>query len=112
VRFATLPGSKNICAGSVGRLGRLQSYKINPIASRSWCFDTLRVLMALGVFVLHDPEFLRRVCRELSTQSNPEKIQDLLSLLRAVVDDDREELALRLHHMAGRYPFLREHSKQ
>jgi len=72
----------------------------------------LWVLMAPGVFVLHDPEFLRRVCQELSTQSNPEKVQDLLSLLRAVVDDDHEELQLRLHRMAGRYPFLRELSKQ
>ena len=57
---------------------------------------------------MYDPKLLRKICAELSAERDSEKVEELLSLLRAIVDDDQEELCLRLHYLAGRFPFLAE----
>jgi len=63
--------------------------------------------------VLHDPELLRQICKELSNERNPERVQELFSLLRSVVEvDNWGELQWRLLDLADRYPFLRVNQKQ
>jgi hypothetical protein len=64
-----------------------------------------------GCSILYDPMLLRQICRELSVENDPEKVQDLVALLRAVVENDQAKLRSESHHLVDRYPFLRERLK-
>lgn len=61
---------------------------------------------------MYDPELLRQICKEIATEKNSGRLQDLLSLLRAVIEDDQEELRAQLLHLADRYALLNERLKQ
>lgn len=39
-----------------------------------------------------DTELLRAVCREIAVENDSARLQDLLSFLCAVVDDDHQEM--------------------
>jgi hypothetical protein len=67
--------------------------------------------MAQGGYGLYDPVLLRQICRELSAETDPEKIQDLLSLVRAVVENDQAKLRSESYQLVDRYPFLLEKLK-
>jgi hypothetical protein len=61
---------------------------------------------------MFDAELLRKICKELLAEKDSERLQELLSLLCALVEDDREEVRLKLRQLSGRYPSLREKSTQ
>jgi len=42
-----------------------------------------------------DDDLVRRLCREIVEEKDPEKVADLLSLLQAVIKDDEEEVRVR-----------------
>jgi hypothetical protein len=54
-----------------------------------------------------DAELLRAVCKELIAEKDLEKLQELLSLLCALVDNDQEEVDVMLRELSKRYPFLK-----
>jgi hypothetical protein len=62
-----------------------------------------------GSVVLFDPGPVRSICRDLAVETNPERVQDLMSLLQAVIRDDQEEVWLRLLCLAEKYaPVLKD----
>lgn len=54
-----------------------------------------------------DAELLRAICRELIAEKDHEKLQELLSLLCALVDNDQEEVDVKLRELSKRYPSLK-----
>jgi hypothetical protein len=54
-----------------------------------------------------DAELLRSICKELIAEKDFEKLQELLSLLCALVDDDQEEVEAKLRELSERYPSLK-----
>lgn len=61
--------------------------------------------------VFTDPILLRKICQELSIENDPGRLQDLLSLLRAAIEDDQTELKSKALYLGSRYAFLRERLK-
>jgi len=61
------------------------------------------------VCVVYSIELVRQVCRAINSASgDPEKEQELLSLLRAVIKDDQEEIRIRMTFLAQKYPITSE----
>jgi hypothetical protein len=54
-----------------------------------------------------DTELLRAICKELLIEKDSERLQELLSLLCALVDNDEEEVELKLQELSKRYPSLK-----
>jgi len=54
-----------------------------------------------------DTELLRRICRVLILEKDSERLQELLSLLCALVDNDEEEVELKLQELSKRYSSLK-----
>jgi hypothetical protein len=61
---------------------------------------------------MFDAELLRKICKELLAEKDSERPQELLSLLGALVEDDREEVRVKLRQLSERYPSVREKSMQ
>jgi hypothetical protein len=47
---------------------------------------------------------VRALCRDISAETDPHKVEELVSLLRAVIRDDQEEIRLRMSFLAKKYP--------
>ena len=54
-----------------------------------------------------DTKLLRAICKELMIEKDSERLQELLSLLCALVDNDEEEVELKLQELSKRYPTLK-----
>jgi hypothetical protein len=54
-----------------------------------------------------DAELLRAICKELIAEKDREKLQELLSLLCALVDNDQEEVDAKLRELSNQYPSLK-----
>lgn len=52
---------------------------------------------------MFNPAIIRRICQQLVAEDDPQRTRELLSLLKAVVRDDQEEVRLRLHFLAKHY---------
>ena len=52
---------------------------------------------------MYNTELVRQICHELSSESDPATAEELISLLRAVVLDDQEEVRMRMKFLAQRY---------
>ncbi len=57
---------------------------------------------------MFDTELLRAVCREIAMEKDAEKLQDLLSFLCAVVDDDHQEMRDLLLQISDNYSSLKK----
>jgi len=54
---------------------------------------------------LYNLELVRQICRELNNaKDDPEKERELLSLLRAVIQDDQEDIRTRMEFLVKKYP--------
>jgi DNA-binding protein H-NS len=56
--------------------------------------------------LLYDVNFIRAICRDLSRETNPEKTEELMGLLRAVMKEDREEFKARIKFLTEQYSHL------
>jgi hypothetical protein len=54
-----------------------------------------------------DTELLRAICRELITEKDSDRLEELLSLLCALIQSDQEEVELKLPELSKRYPSLK-----
>ena len=53
---------------------------------------------------VYDPELVRLICRDInSAKDNPQKEQELISLLQAVIKEDHEEMRIRMAFLAKKY---------
>jgi hypothetical protein len=55
---------------------------------------------------MYSTDFVRWLCREISAEGDPRKVEDLLSLLHAVIKDDHEEVRTRMAFLAKKYAGL------
>jgi hypothetical protein len=52
---------------------------------------------------MYDPHIVRRLCWEISDEKNPARVEELVSLLQAVVKDDQEEIRIRMAFLIKKY---------
>lgn len=52
---------------------------------------------------MYDAELLRKLCREISAEQDPEKTEELLSLLQAVIREDIEDIRTRMTFLRQKY---------
>ena len=53
---------------------------------------------------MYNVELVRQICRDINNaKDNPEKQEELLSLLQAVIREDQEEIRVRLAFLTKKY---------
>jgi len=52
---------------------------------------------------VHNVDLLRHLCRDIANEEDPQKEQDLVSLLQAVIREDQEEIRVRMAFLAKKY---------
>ena len=52
---------------------------------------------------MYDTNLIRRLCAQIRAEQDPERTQDLIDLLRAVIQDDQEEIRVRLAFLNSKY---------
>jgi hypothetical protein len=52
---------------------------------------------------MYDAELIRKLCAEITEEKDPEKVEELLSLMRSVVSDEFEEARTRAAFLRQRY---------
>jgi hypothetical protein len=59
-------------------------------------------LLGENLFV-YNVDLLRQLCRDIANEKDPEKEQDLVAVLQAVIRGDQEEIRVRMAFLAKRY---------
>ena len=57
---------------------------------------------------VYDENLVRGLCKDIGAENNPERTEELISLLRAVLRDDSEELRTRMNFLMQKYALIRE----
>ncbi|MGH9682282.1 MAG: hypothetical protein ACRD4S_01530 [Candidatus Acidiferrales bacterium] len=52
---------------------------------------------------MYDVGLLQRLCLKISAEKDPKTIDELLTLLEAIIKDDQEELRVKLAFLAKKY---------
>jgi hypothetical protein len=52
---------------------------------------------------VYDIKLIRRLCAEIRVEQDPERVNDLIALLQAVIKDDQEEVRTRLAFLTSKY---------
>ena len=52
---------------------------------------------------MYDSELVWRLCREITDEKDPQRVEELISLLRAVMKEDQEEIRFRMKFLAKKY---------
>lgn len=55
---------------------------------------------------MYSADLVRQICGEVVNEKDPEKAQDLMSLLQAVIKDDQEDIRIRMAFLAKKYTFI------
>ncbi len=60
---------------------------------------------------MYNVDLLRQLCRDITNERDSEKEQDLVSVLRAVIREDQEEIRVRMAFLAKKYADVISDSK-
>jgi hypothetical protein len=60
---------------------------------------------------VYNVDLVRQLCQDVSNEGDPDKAQDLLALLRAIIRDDQEEIRVRMAFLAKKYPIASSESQ-
>ena len=52
---------------------------------------------------MYNTDLVRQICADITAEKDSERVQDLLSLLHAVLNDDQEEIRIRIAFLAKKY---------
>ena len=52
---------------------------------------------------MYNPDLVRKLCADILNEKDPGRVQDLISLLRAVIKQDQEEIRIRMVFLAKKY---------
>jgi hypothetical protein len=52
---------------------------------------------------VYNVDLLRQLCRDIANEEDPQKEQDLVSVLQAVIREDQEEIRVRMAFLAKKY---------
>ncbi len=61
----------------------------------------------MGVF-LYNTDLVRKLCGEIASEQNPDKVSELMALLRAVISDDQAEIRTRMAFLAKKYALIKD----
>ena len=54
---------------------------------------------------MYSTDLVCKICGEVVNEKDPERVQDLISLLQAVIKDDQEDIRIRMAFLAKKYAF-------
>jgi hypothetical protein len=60
---------------------------------------------------VYNTNFMRQLCREITAEKDPHRAEELISLLRAVIRDDQEEIRTRMSFLAKKFADVISDSK-
>ena len=60
---------------------------------------------------MYNTDFMRQLCREKTAENDPHRVEELISLLRAVIRDDQEEIRTRMSFLAKKFADVISDSK-
>ena len=60
---------------------------------------------------MYNPDFVRKLCTDILAEREPHKVEELISLLRAVMRDDQEEVRTRMSFLVKKYANVISDSK-
>ena len=60
---------------------------------------------------MYNPDLVRQLCTDILIERDPHKVEELISLLRAVMRDDQEEVRTRLSFLVKKYANVISDSK-
>ena len=52
---------------------------------------------------MYNSELVRKLCGDIVNEKDPGRVQDLISLLQAVIKEDQEEIRIRMAFLAKKY---------
>jgi hypothetical protein len=52
---------------------------------------------------MYNSDLVRKLCGDILNEKDPGRVQDLISLLRAVIKEDQEEIRIRMAFLAKKY---------
>jgi len=55
---------------------------------------------------VYNTDLVRKLCVEIAQEKDPEKAQELMSLLQAVMKDDQEDIRIRMAFLARKYALV------
>jgi hypothetical protein len=58
-----------------------------------------------------DVQLVRTLCKEITEEKDPPRVEELLHLLQAVIKDDQEEVRLRMSFLTRKYAAVVSDSK-
>jgi len=53
---------------------------------------------------MYNSDLVRKLCGDILNAKDPGRVQDLISLLQAVIKEDQEEIRIRMAFLAKKYP--------
>ena len=60
---------------------------------------------------MYNPDLVRQLCTDILIERDPHKVEELISLLRAVMRDDQEEVRTRMSFLVKKYANVISESK-
>jgi len=52
---------------------------------------------------MYNSDLVRKLCEDILNEKDPGRVQDLISLLQAVIKEDQEEIRIRMVFLAKKY---------
>ena len=52
---------------------------------------------------MYNSDLVRKLCEDVLHEKDPGRVQDLISLLQAVIKEDQEEIRIRMAFLAKKY---------
>jgi len=52
---------------------------------------------------VYNVDLLRQICRDIASEKDPQREEDLISVLQAVIKEDQEEIRVRMAFLAKKY---------
>jgi hypothetical protein len=60
---------------------------------------------------VYNTDLVRQLCEKIAKEKDPEKANDLISLLQAVIKDDQDDIRIRMAFLAKKYAVVVSDSK-
>jgi hypothetical protein len=60
---------------------------------------------------VYNVNVVRQICSQISSEADPQKVQELVSLLHAVLKENQEEIRMRMAFLAKKYPTVVSETK-
>ena len=57
---------------------------------------------------MYNINLVRQLCTAIVSEQDPDKVHELMALLRAIISDDQEEIRTRMAFLAKRYALIRD----